>query len=167
MRIRSFAFFLVFTLMVSISAGCSFFMPAPQPPKADPGKTVQINTKDGSTTVATAKQGGSVALPDGYPAKILPIFPDSQIVVSNQTQGSNKKTAFNIVLSTTKSVADATAFYKQQLSGAKNLNTGTTADTSHFIGEKDGYTLMVQIGPKKEKNNVVGTMIHLAVGPAN
>lgn len=167
MNMRRMTIFLTFSLIVSMTLGCGLFMPTPEPPKPPPGNTVQINTKEGSTTVATSKQGGSVALPDGYPSKVLPIFPDSQITITNQTDAGKNKTTYNVVLSSTKSVADATAFYKQQVSGAKNLNTGTTADTSHFIGEKDGYTFMVQIGQKKEKGNVVGTMIHIAIGPAN
>ena len=167
MRIQTGSLFLTLTFIASLSLGCGLFTPTPEPPKATPGKTVQMKTKDGSTTVATGKQGGSVALPDGYPAKVMPIFPGAQITLTNQTESEKKKITYSVILSTTSSVAEATTFYKQQLSGAKNITSGATSDTSHFIGEKDGYTFMVQISAKKEKNNVVGTMIHLAIGPAN
>lgn len=106
------------------------------------GDTVSIKTDKGEMKVATAQDGGSVALPAGFPTDVF--LPEPRTVSSAMDMGGMK--AVNIATATALAQVSADVEKTMQAQGWKReMSMQTGADSSTLIYSKDKRQAVYQL----------------------
>lgn len=106
------------------------------------GETVSIKTDQGEMTVATAQDGGSVALPADFPTDVF--LPEQRTVSSAMDMGGMK--AVNIATRTTMAQVSADVEKTMQAQGWKReMSMQSSADSSTLIYSKDKRQAVYQL----------------------
>lgn len=155
------AWFFLVILTALLVAGCG----SGKSIKTDEGSVnftkdgLEISTPDGKATIS-AGGAGKNKLPDGYPEKIVPIMPDSEVTAGIKRQ-DGKLATYSVILKTGKSIQQAGEYYEEVLKGADNLGMMKTEDFITIEGNKGGYTVSVLVGRDDS-----GTGVTLTLTPA-
>ena len=121
------------------------------------GDTVSIKTEQGEMKVATAQEGGSVALPADFPADVY--LPEPRTVSSAMDMGGMK--AVNIA--TTAALAQVSAEVEKSMQDQgwkRELSMQTGADSSTLIYSKDQRQAVYQL----MKADAGGTQLAVRTG---
>ena len=106
------------------------------------GDTVKIKTDKGEMTVATAQDGGSVALPADFPSDVF--LPEQRTVSSAMDMGGMK--AVNISTGAALAQVSADVEKTMQAQGWKReMSMQTSADSSTLIYSKDKRQAVYQL----------------------
>lgn len=106
------------------------------------GDTVSIKTDKGEMTVATAQDGGSVALPAGFPSDVF--LPEPRTVSSAMDMGGMQ--AVNIATTAALAQVSADVEKSMQAQGWKReMSMQTGADSSTLVYSKDKRQAVYQL----------------------
>jgi hypothetical protein len=147
-------------LIVALCVGCgrSTTVVGPDGEKATvtrKGEAVDVTVKGKHGEETHVSAGGSVALPDGFPADV-PIYPKATIVTTTTVEK-----AMQVMLKTTDSAQQAETFYKEKLKqGDWEIKSSmNTPQMTMLQGAKKGRILAIIISAESGQ-----TMINLTVG---
>ncbi len=120
--------------------------------EAEFGDDVEIETKDGATTITTDEgheltvandMETGVPIPEGYPHSLLPVYSDEFIVMASVNQDGS----FSISGYTKDELSKVVEFYEDELSEGNELMKQISEDDYLNMGEFNGVTYTVSVVP--------------------
>lgn len=155
---------LLFLILAVILSGCSNekkieVEDAEITVKSD-DETIEI-TSDDESMQAEINLGGATDLPDGYPEKVFPIYPNSDVLMA-QTMNSDGISSYSVMLKNKDEAEKIYAYYKELLKDGENLMDMNTQGTHTLAGSLDGYNFGIVIGPNNLDSEEV-TMIQITL----
>jgi len=126
--------------MLSVLSGCQGTAQSDGSQVKISKSKVEVQDERGKSEISIGNEG-EVALPEGYPADIVPVMEGAKVTTA--TKGADG--SYSVMLTSEKPVSDIKRYYEGVLSGISDLQKQDMGDIVNMMGSKGEKTIVLNI----------------------